>query len=200
MKKMMQKIKFRPSSHSTDCTLVAILPNKKKAEQLTLQLEELIAKEIEKPSNDWEFPEVTTVKNRLLITINTNDTGSLRLLEKRLKPHATKLELHTCYREIEITIPIPEKATIQILPLLLPKEQWTILKYLLKNSEVKITKHKIKILYRGSEQTIRDPKTGETKSLVTLIKEQTNWKIKYLYRAEDRWIEQLKKLNLLKPT
>jgi len=132
-------IPFRPSSHSTDLTIVAVFSN-----------EEAANKKFKKFK--CEDTRVTKYQNKIIVNMLHGSLSKAEKIQRRLsKLNPTQIIVYDDYQEATIEFPIPPNTPREHLPLLLsPAELAIYRKVKLKG---KLLKHKNKtiIKYKGEK-------------------------------------------------
>ena len=126
---MEMRIRFRPSSHSDDCTIIARYGTEKAAKQGLDKLRRFLKKlRVHKRHAGWNTPldtdwhpseaGVTLKKKKLKFQVYTDDFVKqvLKVFERSKPKKITVLHEHL---EIRITLMIPTKTTLNFLPLML---------------------------------------------------------------------------------
>jgi len=192
-------VSFRPSSHSSDYSLIgecATVEDAKKLKAKVAKLSKAIAKkDIE---IDWELPETRRIGNRVIFTAHTDDECSVDELKALMKTEGSNVEGYNYYQELKITITTPKGATYDTLPLLLSPQEATLLKALRqhsKTSELHQTAKNtlIRFEYRGPGiyHYVKRIFVG----IVDKYSPPANWKVQVRYSADKRWWEEQKSQN-----
>ena len=195
----MNIIKFRPSSHSTDCTIVATCESSEAARKLCAKFKKIIKQSLRDERSDWEFPEAVVRANRALFTVHTNTEDNVKPVHDLAKQEAEQTELHEGYQELEITLKVPAGSNLKTLPLLLSSKEAELMLQLTKlcgtpkirngkRSTVMTFNHKGEWIY----DQLRRRFLFEGEKIFHLNK---RWKVNIIYDSEERWIRELLKLQ-----
>lgn len=147
--------RFRPSSHSTDCVIVAFCRSRKQAQRVA-QIWNGYANNDKAffPLYLVDYPYVQTFINRLK------------------RANVKKAEAYSAFQEFSVELPLPTHATLETLPLLLPEEMWGLIKALLAtNATAEINSNRLTITYSGPKIFFREV-TGKGEKKVIYINGQ----------------------------
>jgi len=154
----MIRLKFRPSSHSDDITLIAYYKTDKKADKAEQVMQRLI-KDMKQLDHDyeldWDPDEANVSVNGDQVVFEVYTAGYLEDVYVTLvKTGATKIEAFQDYQEVTIQLVVPLKASMETLPLLLKNDDVALMKWLTETcGQPKIIKEenqtKIEWFYRG---------------------------------------------------
>ena len=117
-------MKFRPSSHSTDLTFVAVYAD------------EATAKKAQRKVGGCRE------KNRLIASICSGTPEEADEINDNLERYdPAEMNIYNSYQELEIQIIVPKGASRETLPLMFDKETHQIIEFLIKNAKnVEVTK------------------------------------------------------------
>ena len=137
----MKLIKFRPSSHSTDYTFISVF---KRREAAWLAKKALL-KNFQEFFGEASEINVETRDEKLLVSLYTNHLYPKKLLQLL----RTMKDLQRIYKfsyapYIEVTVTLPQKASVALAPLLLPTKQAEALRKLMEWCTVTVTAGKRK--------------------------------------------------------
>jgi hypothetical protein len=106
---------FRPSSHSTEFTIIATFRDNRKIAAVAKKLK------------------ITAVKNkRVFVHLSSLESDAVPDVVDELQKHAPEsVDVYTRYQELEIKVTLPKNANFDILHLILTSEQVEILKQLI---------------------------------------------------------------------
>jgi hypothetical protein len=153
------KIKFRPSSHSDDVTLVATYAKPETANKAAQLLEKFLAEVKANPNAhhlDWgpDDAEAFTHGNRLLFNVYTAGyLDEVDAIINGLKPE--KVGEFIDFQEVEIEVTLPKGLTKKVTPLVLTAEEAEVIRWLKKEvgtpqTETVGEQEKLKWTYSGS--------------------------------------------------
>jgi hypothetical protein len=130
----MIRLKFRPSSHSDDFTLLAHYKTSKEADKAGQAIHRLL-EDMKQPENsyetDWEPDEATVSVDGNKVTFEVDTAGYLEDVYATLaKTGATNIESFQSYQEFTIQLVVPLKTSIEALPLILKEDDVSLLKWL----------------------------------------------------------------------
>jgi hypothetical protein len=191
------KVKFRPSSHSTDYTLVGVCKNEEDAKNLKEKVTKFIKKRLNETEDlDWDLPEVTSVENRIIFSVYSNEQSALDDVRHLIEENGAKTFIWHSYQELNITLNLPEKAGINTLPLLMSPAEVSLTRLLEKTAiKRKTEKGKITFVYHGTFLFDTERKTFEHEKQE--IKSNESWTVKVLYDSQKRWIDSIKQLHAI---
>jgi hypothetical protein len=86
--------KFRPSSHSTDYTIIGTCKNAEAAEKLVNAVKDVIANAKCNDDVDWELPETLIMQNRVLFTAHTDGEASLDVVKDAMANLSERVETY----------------------------------------------------------------------------------------------------------
>jgi hypothetical protein len=181
------KIKFRPSSHSEDYTLIATYKTKAAAKGAFSGVERLLEDMNTNPSDyntDWgpESAEVSLKGEQVIFSVYSGGSpDDVEAVMKKFKP--AKIREYEGFQEIRVTVKIPLKLTMKSAELVLDKQELQVIKWLKKEvgkPDVEVDGEQQSLIweYRGNgifdynEITIPDCELD--------LDEHPNWKVEYL--------------------
>jgi len=187
----MRYSKLRPSSHSTDYTVVGVCDDEATTKLLSETLFPIIKRKEKSAASDWERPELVTRGNRVIFSVNTNSEGTLTKITDALEQDA-KIEQYMGYQEIVLRIPIPKGLTPKTLPLLFSPAEVTIIRYVMRHSKRLSTPNNgegiAEFFYRGRQ--IFDVFSQEIRYAdQNGFKLPPSWNIQILYDSSERWTQ-----------
>jgi hypothetical protein len=189
-------IPFRPSSHSSDYSLIGECATVEDAKELKTKVAKR-AKTMAKQDVeiDWELPETRRIGERVIFTAHTDDECTVDELRALMKTEGSNVEGHNYYQELKITITAPKGATYNTLPLLLSSQEATFLKVLRQHSrtsELHQTAKKtlIRLEYRGSG--IYNYEKRIFVGIPDKYSPPASWKVQVRYSADKRWLKEQK--------
>jgi hypothetical protein len=185
-------VSLRPSSHSTDYTVIGNCKNVKVAKKLAAAVKGVIAKAGLDDDIDWELPETLIMQNRVLFTAHTGSNASLDGINETMAKFAESVETHEYYQELEIELLLPGKTTLKTLPLIVSSTEALLVRKLEEFcGEPEITRKQKNVAftfkYRGS--AIYDIKRNRFYSdRINNAQELPDyWRITVPYSAFRRW-------------
>jgi len=191
------KVKFRPSSHSTNYTLVGVCENEEDAKNLKKKVAKFIKKRLNETKDlDWDLPEVALVENRVIFSVYSNEQSAFDDVRCFIEENGAKTFVWHSYQELNITLKLPEKAGINTLPLLMSPAEVSLTRLLEKVAiKRKTEKGKRVFVYRGVFLLDTERETFEHEEQEVKLNE--SWTIKVLYDSQKRWIDSIKQLHAL---
>ena len=185
---------LRPSSHSTDYSVVAEFPTVEKAECVRQKVAELTERRVKQDQEiDWEFPETRRIEKRVIFTTHTDNECTLDDVEKLFQGEGLNVKdygIYPYYQELEISVVLPKKATMKTWPLVLPAEEASLLKNLLAHCKTYKITHTpentiLKISYQGTGIYLRGQNAFV--GIANRITPSALWTINIVYSADERW-------------
>jgi len=131
------KVRLRPSSHSTDYTVVATLSSTSAAERIKKKLRRLLAKK--SFDLDWSYIFFEQKENKVLLNVYTNHRAPKEFINLLLKEKSVEeaiMYLDKYY--VTVTVDVPEGVSLETAVLLFPKEQAEALRQLAKVCQVQV--------------------------------------------------------------
>jgi hypothetical protein len=185
-------VKLRPSSHSSDYSVVADCKMSETAERLQAKLREIIEQDSKNSKSDWEYPEVVQIQNRVVFTVYTNDESLIKSVINAVEAETEKSMVEYGYQEFYLTLTLPKKATTATMPLLFSDETITLIRFLKRTC--KITRQTDG---EGNETSTfhyaGEPIYGEQSNEIDVhhpdktIKLAPHWTIRIVYDSTKRW-------------
>lgn len=130
-------LKFRPSSHSEDYTIIATYENKSDAENVEEALLKMLGdmkKNMDGYDTDWSPDEAYVSSDGERVIFEVYSAGYLEDVESVLRKVAKPVELdcYTNYQRLEISVSVPSGVTPESALLILGKKEAEALRWLLK--------------------------------------------------------------------
>ena len=128
--------KFRPSSHSSDYTIVARFRTDRKAEEAYRELEQLIVEmdDAEAYGVDWSPGDAFYSLRGKTVYFSVYSSGHLGPAEDILS-EAEDYNVYTNYQELTISVEVPKGLNFESAMLVLPREEAEMLKVLRERCE-----------------------------------------------------------------
>jgi len=133
----MIEIKFRPSSHSEDGTIIATFPNEKRAKEVAKRLKRYGARRLD---------------CRVGVSCSDAEYGTIEQVDEIFdKYNAEDVEQYDMYQELIIEVTLPIEMPLSVVPLIVDRETAEIIVKLtrwLGKPEEKLTRQSKKLIYR----------------------------------------------------
>jgi len=131
--------KFRPSSHSSDYTIVAEFKSERKAEETYRKLEQLIERMSDEEDEeidgvDWGPEDALFSLRGKTVYFSVYSSGRLGPVEDLLS-EAEDYNVYTNYQELTISVEVPKGLKFESAMLVLPREEAEMLKVLREQCE-----------------------------------------------------------------
>lgn len=131
-------LKFRPSSHSEDYTIIAAYGSRRdaeKVEEALLNMLEDMKQNMDSYDTDWSPDEAYVSSEGERVIFEVYSAGYLEDVESVLKKVAKPVEVegYTNYQRLEISVSVPEGVTPESALLILGKKEAEALRWLLKH-------------------------------------------------------------------
>jgi len=130
--------KFRPSSHSSDYTIVARFRNYREADEAYLKLERLIEGMDEEDADaydiDWDPEDAFYTLRDKTVYFTVYSNGRLGPVEDVLSK-AEDYNIYTNYQELAVIVEVPKELSFESAMLVLPREEAEMLKALREHCE-----------------------------------------------------------------
>ena len=130
--------KFRPSSHSSDYTIIARFRTEKEAEEAYQKLERLIEEMDEDDAEayglDWSSADASYRLRDKTVYFSVYSSGRLGPVEDALS-NAEDYNVYTNYQELTISVEVPKGLNFESAMLILPREEAEMLKVLRERCE-----------------------------------------------------------------
>jgi hypothetical protein len=190
------KIKFRPSSHSNDYSVIINHKTTREARKTRVKLAPLVKRKSKNEGGDWDYPELALIGSKLIFTVYTSSGLGVAPVVEAVEAYANDLKgeetVEGGYQEFDLTIPFPSKTTQATLKLIFPEKTFRLLQFLQKKCAVMAQQDKqgnetLTFHYAGAPiftSETREVQIPHPKEVVNL---QPGWKVNVIYDSQQRW-------------
>jgi len=180
-------MKFRPSSHSEDYTLIATYKTKAAAKGAFSGVERLLEDMNTNPDDyntDWspESAEVSLKAGQVIFSVYSGGSPEdVEAVMKKFKP--AKLKEYEGFQEVRVTVKIPLKLTMKSAELVLDKQELQVIKWLKKEvgkPEVEVDGEQQSLIWEYRGNGIFDYNEITIPNCELDLDGHPNWKVEYL--------------------